>query len=113
MIINITNHNQVYKQGLDCWKTSRPQLSHVSGEYCNTPGAFLIDIERIIALLPIEELMMHKPDLQKLMALVPNFEDFEELIIKRLDCGGRGTVSIVLTMVMVASMPVTSPPPPP
>ena len=86
---------------------------HVSGEYCNTPGAFLIDIERIIALLPIEELMMPKPDFQKLMALVPNFEDFEELIIKRLDCGGRGTVSIVLTLVTMASMPVTSPPPSP
>ena len=66
---------------------------HVSGEYCNTPGAFLIDIERIIALLPIEELMMHKPDLQKLMAVMPNFEDFEDLIIRRLECGGRGTVS--------------------
>ena len=63
------------------------------GEYCSTPGAFLIDMERILAILPMDELMLPKPDLNKLMAVMPNFEDFEELIIRRLDCGGRGTVS--------------------
>ena len=75
------------------------------GEYCSTPGAFLIDIERILALLPMEELMTPKPDLQKLMAVMPNFEDFEDLIIRRLECGGRGTVSglkMVLTQISVA-----------
>ena len=41
----------------------------------------------------MEELMTPKPDLQKLMAVMPNFEDFEDLIIRRLECGGRGTVS--------------------
>ena len=40
----------------------------------------------------MEELVLPKPDLQKLMAVMPNFEDFEELIIRRLECGGRGTV---------------------
>ena len=68
------------------------QDRHFPGEYCSTPGAFLIDIERILALLPMEELMLPKPDLQKLMAVMPNFEDFEDLIIRRLECGGRGTV---------------------
>ena len=57
------------------------------------PGAFLVDIERILALLPMEQLMLPKPDLNKLMAVMPNFEDFEDLIIRRLECGGRGTVS--------------------
>ena len=63
------------------------------GEYCSTPGAFLIDMERILAMLPMDELMLPKPDLNKLMAVMPNFEDFEELIIRMLECGGRGTVS--------------------
>ena len=64
-----------------------------AGEYCSTPGAFLIDIERILALLPMDELILPKPDFNKLMAVMPNFEDFEDLIIRRLECGGRGTVS--------------------
>ena len=51
----------------------------------------------------MEELVLPKPDLQKLMAVMPNFEDFEDLIIRRLECGGRGTVSrggvMMLTLV--------------
>ena len=45
-----------------------------------------------MALLPMEELLLARPDLNKVMALMPNMEDLEELLIKRLDCGGRGTV---------------------
>ena len=63
-----------------------------SGEYSSTSGAFLIDLERLMALLPMEELLLARPDLDKVMALMPNMEDLEELLIKRLDCGGRGTV---------------------
>ena len=63
-----------------------------SGEYSSTSGAFLIDLERLMALLPMEELLLARPDLNKVMALMPNMEDLEELLIKRLDSGGRGTV---------------------
>ena len=73
-----------------------PSCQHIpmqfSGEYSSTSGAFLIDLERLMALLPMEELLLARPDLNKVMALMPNLEDLEELLIKRLDCGGRGTV---------------------
>ena len=75
-----------------------PSCQHIplqiSGEYSSTSGAFLIDLERLMALLPMEELLLARPDLNKVMALMPNMEDLEELLIKRLDCGGRGTVGV-------------------
>ena len=49
----------------------------------------------------MDQLTLPKPDINRLMTLMPNFEDFEDLVIRRLDCGGRGTVSawgMVLTL---------------
>ena len=75
-----------------------PSCQHIplqiSGEYSSMSSAFLIDLERLMALLPMKELLLAKPDLNKVMALMPNLEDLEELLIKRLDCGGRGTVGV-------------------
>ena len=64
----------------------------------------------------MDELILPKPDLNKLMAVMPNFEDFEDLIIRRLDCGGRGTVgtmemvltSMILMMKLITLMTLMS-----